>query len=440
MLRPEEASPDAARWAAVSPPAFPPLERKGGEGFGRSSRNRAGDDLLRSKQYVVETVCLASASWALRAPLKLSRYWISASGAVAPSRKTRPYDPITLIVLGGGNMNSAENSVGRSSGSISIENMPKTALQAIYHAVTGKTENYTKYINGNVIVRSIDFDNLYQMIVDQMGHYSMPYMPTVTVVVKSIAGKSITYSSWDRYQLLRVSSSDMTSELALKIECLVQLPNTDQPQRLIFNVSIDSSLPVISKKYGENFDDEVDEFAFFVITRSEWRTVEISIDFVDYLMAKVFCGVVEEWFKTLKPTPKPRVNAFLLKNLQIIRSFMDQSSRIGMAFFFLTYAYLAKPSIFSLEKILIIGGISMFIWAGVAILIRFTSLILLKRVYSNVIPSVVLLNSKDEDVFDGIIKRAASPIVTLIGIFTTVLVSFVVNVASSYVYAWLSAS
>ncbi len=335
-------------------------------------------------------------------------------------------------------MSSGESSVGRSTGTISIENMPKTALQAIYNAVTGKTENYTKYIHGNVIVKSIDIDNLYQMICDQMGHYTMPAAPTVTVVVKSAAGKSLTYSSWERYERLRVSANDITSELSLKIECLVELPNTPQPQRLIFNVSIDSSLPVISKK-SDHFDDDMDGFAFFVISRSEWRTVEISIDFVDYLMAKVFSGVVEEWFKTLKATPRPRLNSFMLKNLSIIRSLLAQTSRIGMALFLLTFAYIARPSGLTLDKIMFVVSISMFIWSSIAILERFVSSRFIRRVYSNVIPSVILLNKNDEDVFDRVKSEMTSSSVTLFGVFATFAMGALVNVISSYIYAWLSA-
>ncbi|MGU3495580.1 hypothetical protein ACLBXM_16190 [Xanthobacteraceae bacterium A53D] len=264
-------------------------------------------------------------------------------------------------------MTTGNTGIGRNSESISLESMPKTALQAIYHAVTGKTENFTKYINGNVIVRSADIDNLYQMICDQMGHYSMPVSPTVTVIVKCANGKSITYSSWERYERIRVSLNEVTSEISLKIEFLVDLPNTPQPQRLILNVNVDSSLPILQKR-NDPIEGEMDGFSLYLFTRSEWRTVELSIDFVDYMVAKIFSSVVEEWFATLKVTPRPYLNNFLMKNQMAIRSTLAQTSRVGMAAFLLTYAFSGSKESFEIDKILIVISISMMIWSMLSML------------------------------------------------------------------------
>jgi len=50
-----------------------------------------------------------------------------------------------------------------SEGAVSISSLPKTALQAIYHAATGKTESLTKDITGNVVINVGDIDRLFEM-------------------------------------------------------------------------------------------------------------------------------------------------------------------------------------------------------------------------------------------------------------------------------------
>jgi hypothetical protein len=63
-------------------------------------------------------------------------------------------------------MTTDDTSAGDSS--LPIASLPKTALQAIYHAVTGKTENLARSLTGNVVISSADVDRLYEMLLDQL--------------------------------------------------------------------------------------------------------------------------------------------------------------------------------------------------------------------------------------------------------------------------------
>jgi len=196
---------------------------------------------------------------------------------------------------------------------VQIDSLPKTALQAIYHAVTGKTESLSKNINGNVIISSADIDRLYEMLLDQLAIHEKVIEPTCTVVVKNENQRSTTYSSWERFKALRVSNHDVTSEITLKLEFVIKLPETPNPQRCIVNVNLDSALPIINKDKSKEPPSPQD-LGFIIVVGSNWRTVSLSIDFVDFLVAKAFMAVVEEWFSTLNKTPINRFNDILLKN------------------------------------------------------------------------------------------------------------------------------
>jgi hypothetical protein len=196
---------------------------------------------------------------------------------------------------------------------ISLDSLPKSALQAIYHSVTGKTESMSKELTGNVVVNIDDIERLYQMFIDQLGIHQCIIDPTVTVVAKHENQKSYTYSSWKRFKNLRVNNHELTSEISIKLEFVIQIPGTPQPQRCVINLNIDSSLILLIKEKEKLPGSEV--FGFYFFFNRNWKTVELTIDFVDFLIARSFVGIVEEWFSSLQKTPSKNLNDFLFKNM-----------------------------------------------------------------------------------------------------------------------------
>lgn len=161
-------------------------------------------------------------------------------------------------------MSEASSGFGETPTTMPIELLPKTALQALYHAVTGKTETYSKILSKNVIITYHNFEQLYYRIRQQIDHYQLLADPTVTVIVKNKDSKKLQYSSWERFQDFSVNSPDMTSELIIKLEFMIQLPNTVSPQRCIINVSLDSGLPVVTTRREEGPNLYMLEFLSFL--------------------------------------------------------------------------------------------------------------------------------------------------------------------------------
>ena len=317
-----------------------------------------------------------------------------------------------------------------------IESLPKTALQAIYHAVTGKTESLSKELTGNVIVRMPDIDRLYGMLVDQLGIHEKVIDPTVTVLVKQENESTVTYSSWERFMELRVGSHEITSELTLKLEFVIHLPDTAHPQRCIVNVNIDSSLPVIHKQRQEIH--RANGIGFFVFLSREWRTVHLSIDFVDFLVAKGFVGVVEEWFSSLEDTPSRKLNDILLDNFPTLNSTLSQSGRIGMAAFLATYVGFSASISISLTDLTFAVSIGLLIWAIFAIVQSSLRNTIHKRLTMNIVPSVILLTLGDERAYSDIEESRNSPTNTVLYYCGVVFVGLAINIISSYIYTRLT--
>lgn len=258
----------------------------------------------------------------------------------------------------------------------------------------------------------------------------------MTVIVRYENSKSITYSSWERYKALRTNNHELTSEILLKIEFVTILPETTQPQRCSISVGIDSALPLIQPKNREDFDSS--PYQIFYNFRRDWQTVQISVDFVDFLIAKNFAAIVEEWFKTLKFTPRSILANFLSKHTVGIRSTLGQFGRLGMASFLAAYVVLSWRQHPDILKVTLAASVGLTLWAVFLIIENLVTPKIFKRVYANLIPSVILLTDYDQSTYDDVIKKTNSTTVTLLQFTLMILLNIFINVGSSYLYSYFS--
>lgn len=263
---------------------------------------------------------------------------------------------------------------------------PPGVLQALYHAVTGKTENYSKRLSGNVVIAHTDIVRLHDMILQRIQHYETVYPATVSVIIKDADEKKLTYSSWERFRFLEIGSMSVTSELILKFEFLIKLPSSNDPQRCIINIELDSDLPIVTAEDGisTNF------ISFFGSFSYKWRPVLISIEFVDFLVAKTFSSVVEEWFTQLDRVPESRAALFVAKHINTVQLFLLQSGRLGCATFLAGYLWfaggLSKPTEFAYAVC-----VSLFLYATVQVGASIASRLIIKRVAMGILPAVIIL-------------------------------------------------
>lgn len=111
--------------------------------------------------------------------------------------------------------------------SLSIKHLPRTVAQALYHSLTGKTENLSKILRDNVVIDQNNIDNLRYKINQQLEHYDLLSDPVVTVVIKYAEEKTLHYTSWERFKRFQENTSEITSEFILRFEFALKFPNTD---------------------------------------------------------------------------------------------------------------------------------------------------------------------------------------------------------------------
>lgn len=176
-----------------------------------------------------------------------------------------------------------------------IERAPASAIQALYHAATGKTENLQKRFTKNFIVRKNDIEQLYFKILQQLDHFERVAGPTVTIKISFHNHESQQFSSWERFKLFDSGKAEIVSDVVFKIEFLLRFPELSNVQRYVLNIDIDSKLPMLSE------DDKAKEPILRFFPRLDLiPSLTVSIDFIDYLCAKILYRLLKTGLMHLK--------------------------------------------------------------------------------------------------------------------------------------------
>ena len=171
----------------------------------------------------------------------------------------------------------------KEAGEAHVENVPVSVLQAIYHEVTGKTEKLSRYYSDNYIFEFDDLAQLIQKFGQQLEHYSV-IGPTISVRVTHQNRESVTYSSWEKFLGYDSSRVEPVTEIYVRINFAIKLPTVTKHQNYTIGIRCQSLI-------AEALDDEDDYAPFIARRNSLWAEIE----YVDYLVARAFIGIVEEW-------------------------------------------------------------------------------------------------------------------------------------------------
>lgn len=316
---------------------------------------------------------------------------------------------------------------------ITLSELPNSALQAIYHAVTGKTESMSRDLYENVVIRFHDVKNLVSQIIDQLKLHDNVCDPTITIVTKYNNEKSVTHSSWERFENLQENQTDVTSEITVKIETVIKIPNTVSDQRITISLNIDSAMPIIledKKKNYEKFD-----LGYLIFTRNLWRTVTYKIDFVDFLVAKNFSSIVDEWFKSLPKQKDIKSWKIILSKMPIIERLLHQISYVGASAFLLSFVYFRGEGEISIKNLTIAVSIIMIIIAIYNIFRKSIIDIITKTAIKNLVPSLIILNRADEIELSNIDRERSGTIKSVFIVGISALGNIALNIIASYIYA-----
>jgi len=314
---------------------------------------------------------------------------------------------------------------------LALDQLPATAIQALYHSVTGKTETLSKPFYERVLITKGDIENVITMVQQQMQHYTIMAGPTTTIQVKLSSKEKKQFSSWQTFNLHSWPQKTVTSEIIVKIEFLLQLPETVAPQRCVINFTLDSKLPFYDR-------DEEDEFMppAWVLLRSP--SVSVSIDFVDYLIAKVFLQIIEDWVKTLEQIKSKTSLERLLRNGFDWDFIFSRIGLIGLAAFIATYISIRHGELNGIRQAVNLFCFGLVLYSFVTIITNYIGSKFYASINRSILCSMIVLTAGDSSRSKNAIEDAKKSYARIFWYAGSGLLSFLINIAASYVYSIIS--
>lgn len=176
---------------------------------------------------------------------------------------------------------------------------------------------------------------------------------------------------------------------------------------------------------------------FFLSLGRNWRTIEVSIDFVDYILAKNFLGVVEEWFKSLEKIPENRVANYISRNSHLMIVGTAQTGRVGAACFLITYYFSVEDTRITLPNILLPAALCLLAWSIVQAVSTQIIESVRRKAAQNILPSCILLSTGDELAFSSANAGKTSTLTMAGQVIGGAIFAVALNIIASYIFAWM---
>jgi hypothetical protein len=257
--------------------------------------------------------------------------------------------------------------------------------------------------------------------------------PTITIKVKFHNEESQQFSSWERFKLFDTGKAEIVSEIVLKFEFIIKLPGVEDIQRYVVNIDLDSQLPLFAK----DNEDETPMNIVRLFPRG-FPSLNASIDFIDYLCAKNFLQVIEEWFNALEATPDSKFRT-LVARFPIPSFFIfSQVGNIGVAAFIAFYVALKGESLQGSMQLAYLSSMAIVVWTLSVLLCRYLGHRFDSAISKGFIPSSIVLTAGDERAFKKAEVGAQNAFPKSMAYAATALCTLAINILTSYLYAWMT--
>lgn len=224
------------------------------------------------------------------------------------------------------NMNNCDGTsgdvavIGESSNSTQVSIQ---TLQGIYNELTGKSEQVGKSYNKPIRVQFSDIEQLNHKITQACEQYNV-VSGNCSATVYYVDDTRDQFSSFDRFRLHNSGSTSPVESVLLKYHFLVLLPKTKQPQSYTVSIRLASRVAVAKRMESEFYGAPPQIFRLMGN-----RTAVVEIEYVDYMVARNFLNLVDEWFKGIPTASESK----LLHWFQARSHFIPRFFRFSTALF-----------------------------------------------------------------------------------------------------------
>lgn len=211
-------------------------------------------------------------------------------------------------------------------------------LQGIYNEITGKTETVGKSYGRAFQIQFSDVEQLNRKLEQAHAQYNVVSSNCNITVFYADDTRDV-FSSFARFALHNAGSSSSVESVLLKYNILVCLPNTRQAQAYTISVRLMSRIAV-STRIMSDFHGSVPSFLRYMGN----RTALVEIEYVDYMVARNFLNIVDDWFKVLPTAFESKVINWMQVRSHLIPRFLKFATAVfvGLLLVFIAPHYVPK--------------------------------------------------------------------------------------------------
>lgn len=320
-------------------------------------------------------------------------------------------------------MTNSLTNIGDGSHSPILDLSPKQ-IQDFYHSITGETEELNRLFDGLHQIEESDIENLHLKVLQTSEQFDV-LASELRVKIYYENDQSEKFSSFERFRLQGKNEARKTESVVLNYKFLLKIPQTKTTQSYEIFIRVASNV-VEMKDMQKNAPS-------YMWNRLNYKNGHVSIEFVDYTVARTFMATISEWFeglKTFKPNP---IFNFLKRKCDAFPSIFRSGFIIFylVAFLFLTIDFSAgKPTVL-LKGIVISIGLALVVsqlgW-------HFGDI--LRRIFSaHIYPSYVCITKGDERLVEELNSDNRSKLFKGLALITlNIILSVSCSIAGSYIY------
>lgn len=298
--------------------------------------------------------------------------------------------------------------------------------QAIYHEITRKVEIVAKRNHDPLIIELEDLRDLYHRVDQTLRSYNVLSISTNVTASYSNNIKDV-FSDFERFVFQSNARTESTRQVSLEFNAAIRQPDDERPRPYKLTVNLNSNLGLNRRAsrfpIGPSVIVEVFESIFDF-------SAEITIEYVDYSVAKNLMNTVDEWIAGRKCRRLPKFQSVLRKRWPIIYELSVTAMMLIVLSILVTAGSADLISFGDSQQIVVIAIL-------IYVLLRWSKFILNDiggRVVLSRAPCAIILNSKDRNLFQGLDKRDSRNSKKIIVSFVSLLLlNVVATISATYI-------
>ena len=242
-------------------------------------------------------------------------------------------------------------------------NKQKLASRYYKAFIMSLPEKQKKFREDMIIPIRVTFDDIKQLHfrIEQMYESLNIQSHNLSITVYYDEDTREIYSSFERFSLLDQSSLSPVESIIFKYSFLIIPPKSKKPQNQTLTVQVVSRMTLFEKTNHGRMSPRL--FKFGLIGLGSYTAI-ITVQYVDYVMARNLLDGVERWVKGLPNRPFPKWFTYIRDNSEYVRYLIIYSIGAFTAYHFVNFIPTFVPNqnanLQAVMQFGIIGSLSVF--------------------------------------------------------------------------------